>query len=442
MQSISSDPSIYTRPVEILQHLISFDTTNPPGNEAACINYVRNLLSKAGIESTLVAKDPNRPNLIARLHGEGKAAPFLMYGHVDVVTAENQSWEHPPFDGEIVDGYVWGRGAIDMKSGVAMMLAAFLRAKAEGVHLPGDVVLAVVSDEEAGGNLGSKFLVEEHPELFKGIKYAIGEFGGFTLYVGGKRFYPIMVAEKQTSWIKAVVRGQGGHGSLPVKGGAMAKLSKLLKALDERDMPVHVTPSARMMVDGIASALGGIQGTLLGQMNNPAMTDLILKLLGERGYVFYPLFRNTVSPTILSGSTKINVIPSEVSVELDGRLLPGFKPEDMIRELKTVVGDEVQFETLQFVPGPAEPNMDLFNTLAGILREADSEGIPIPLLLSAVTDARYFSQLGIQTYGYLPMLLPEDFNFTRSVHTANERIPVSAVEFGTNAIYKLLQRFI
>ena len=177
-------------------------------------------------------------------------------------------------------------------------------------------------------------------------------------------------------------------------------------------------------------------------MNNPAMTDLILKLLGERGYVFYPLFRNTVSPTILSGSTKINVIPSEVSVELDGRLLPGFKPEDMIRELKTVVGDEVQFETLQFVPGPAEPNMDLFNTLAGILREADSEGIPIPLLLSAVTDARYFSQLGIQTYGYLPMLLPEDFNFTRSVHTANERIPVSAVEFGTNAIYKLLQRFI
>ena len=433
--------NMHEQPVEILQRLIQFNTTNPPGHEAACVMYVRELLAEAGIESTLLAKDPNRPNLIARLPGEGKAPPLLLYGHVDVVTTENQPWQQPPFEGKLIDGYVWGRGALDMKGGVAMMVAAFLRANAEGLRPPGDIVLAIVSDEEAGGDYGAKFLVEEHPDLFKDIKHAIGEFGGFTLTIGGKRFYPIMISEKQICWMKATLRGQGGHGSMPVKGGAMAQLSKFLKALDENDLPIHVTPPAKMMVDAMASALGGAQGLILGQLTNPTLTDFVLKTLGARGRTFYPLFRNTVSPTILQGSTKVNVIPSEISVELDGRLLPGQKPEDMIRELRAIVGNDVQLDVLQFDPGPAEPDMSMFNTLAGILKEADPEGIPVPLLLSGVTDGRFFSKIGIQTYGYLPMTLPEDFNFANVIHAADERVPAAAIEFGAQAIFKALSRF-
>ncbi|MBN8656897.1 MAG: M20/M25/M40 family metallo-hydrolase [Anaerolineae bacterium] len=433
--------NMHERPVEILQRLIQFNTTNPPGHEAACVGYIRDLLNEAGIESTLLAKDPNRPNLIARLPGEGKAPPLLLYGHVDVVTAENQPWQQPPFEGKLIDGYVWGRGALDMKGGVAMMAAAFMRANAEGLRPPGDIVLAIVSDEEAGGDYGAKFLVEEHPDLFKDIKHAIGEFGGFTLTIGGKRFYPIMISEKQVCWMKATVRGQGGHGSLPVKGGAMVRLSQLLKALDENDLPVHVTPPAKMMVEAMAAALGGAQGLILKQLTNPTLTDLVLKTLGARGRTFYPLFRNTVSPTILHASMKINVIPSEVSVELDGRLLPGQTPEDMLRELRAVVGSDVQLDVLQFDPGPADPDMSLFDTLAGILKEADPVGIPVPLILSGVTDGRFFSQIGIQTYGYLPMPLPDDFNFANTIHAADERVPAAAIEFGAQAIYKALSRF-
>ena len=433
--------NIHERPVEILQRLIQFNTTNPPGHEAACVGYIRDLLNEAGVESTLLAKDPDRPNLIARLPGEGKAPPLLLYGHVDVVTTENQPWQQPPFEGKLIDGYVWGRGALDMKGGVAMMVAAFLRANAEGLRPPGDILLAIVSDEEAGGDFGAKFLVEEHAELFKGIKYAIGEFGGFTLTIGGKRFYPIMISEKQVCWMKATVRGLGGHGSMPEKGGASAKLARLLKALDENDLPIHVTPPAKMMVDAMASALGGSQGLILGQLANPALTDFVLKTLGSRGRTFYPLFRNTVSPTILHGSSKINVIPSEISVELDGRLLPGQTPDDMLHELRAIVGDDVQLDLIQFDPGPAEPDMSLFNKLADVLKESDPEGIPIPLLLSGVTDGRFFSQIGIQTYGYLPMTLPEDFNFSQIIHAADERVPAAAIEFGAQVIYKALRRF-
>jgi acetylornithine deacetylase/succinyl-diaminopimelate desuccinylase-like protein len=283
--------------------------------------------------------------------------------------------------------------------------------------------------------------VENHADLFDGIRYAIGEFGGFAFNIGERRFYPIMIAEKQICWLKATVRGPGGHGALPVRGGAMAKLSQLLQRLDQRRFPVHVTPVARLMVTTMASAIGGLNGLILGQLTNPALTNRVLDILGERGRVFDSLLHNTVSPTILHGSTKVNVIPSEVSVELDGRLLPGFRPDDMIAELNRVVGDDIEIEVVRHDPGPAEPDMGLFDLLAGILSQADPDGIPVPLLLSGVTDARFFSRLGIQTYGFLPMTLPEDFNFTQTIHAADERIPVKAIEFGSDAIYELLQRF-
>jgi len=427
-------------PVTILQKLLQFDTTNPPGNERACIEYIRSLLSEAGIASEIYAKTPERPNLVARLKGQGQSAPLLLYGHVDVVTTEKQNWTHPPFSGALVDGYIWGRGALDMKGGVAMLVSAFLQAHLEKTPLPGDVILAVVSDEEAGGDFGAKFLVQDHPEIFSGVHYALGEFGGFTLAIGGKRFYPIQVAEKQICWIKATVRGKGGHASLPVRYGAMTNLGGLLSTLTTRRLPVHITPVALDMISTISRHMGGAAGVLFGQLANPALTDSLLDLLGERGRVFDPLLHHTASPTILHGSSKINVIPGEVSVELDGRMLPGFKPAEFLAELRQLC-PKVEFETLAFEPGPAQIDMGLFKTLGGILTEQDSTGIPIPLLLSGVTDARFFSMLGIQSYGFLPLQLPADFNFSSVIHAADERVPADAIVFGTNAVYKALQRF-
>ncbi len=433
--------TIYQRPAELLQRLIQFDTTNPPGNEAACIAYVNDLLHQAGIETTTLARDPQRPNLIARLKGRGESPPLLLYGHIDVVTTEGQTWQQPPFEGRIVDDYLWGRGALDMKGGVAMMLAAFLRAKAEGLQPPGDVILAILADEEAGGDFGAKFLVEEHAHYFEGVRYALGEFGGFTMTVGGKRFYPIQVAEKQICWLKATVRGAAGHGSMPVRGQAMARLARLLQTLDQKRLPTHITPPAREMFIRMAEGVGGVSGFFLRQLTNPALANTVLNLLGERARLFDPLLHNTVSPTILHASDKVNVIPGEVCVELDGRLLPGFTPEDLLAELRALVGENVEFEVVRHDPGPATPDMGLFDTLADILVAADPEGIPIPLLLSGVTDGRFFSRLGIQTYGFTPMKLPADFNFSATIHAADERIPVAAVDFGAQAIFQALQRF-
>ncbi len=432
---------IYQQPARLLQQLIRFNTTNPPGNEAACISYIRDLLAEVEVPTMLLARNPARPNLIARLPGQGRARPLLLEGHIDVVTTEHQVWQHPPFEGKEVDSYIWGRGALDMKGGVAMMLAAFLRAKAGGVALPGDVVLAMLCDEEAFSNDGAKYLVEQHPDVFQGIRYALGEFGGFSLYIGGRKFYPIGVAEKQVCWMKATVRGPAGHGSIPMRGGAMAKLGYLLHQLDVHRLPVHITPVARQMFETMSSTLPPSFSSVFSQLLDPVRTAQALDGLGTQGLLFDPLLHNTVNATIVRGGDKINVIPSEIVVELDGRLLPGYSPADMITELHPILGEEVELELLRYDPGPAEPDMGLFETLADILREAEPDGIPIPFLLSGVSDARFFSRLGIQTYGFIPMQLPEAFNFVQTIHAADERIPVEALEFGTNAIYTALQRF-
>jgi acetylornithine deacetylase/succinyl-diaminopimelate desuccinylase-like protein len=438
---MSEAVNIYQRPVELLQNLLRFDTTNPPGNEAACIAYINDLLKSCGIETILLEKAAGRPNLIARLKGVGNATPLLLQGHVDVVTTLGQEWSHAPFAGEIADGFVWGRGTLDMKSGVAMMLAAFMRAKVENLELDGDVILCILSDEEAGGEFGAKFLVTEHAELFKDVRYALGEFGGFTLVIGGKRFYPIMVAEKQICWLKATVHGPAGHGSMPIQGGASAKLGQMLTKLDKQRLPVHITESAKYMFGILADNLNMPASFLIRQLLNPAMTDRILDLMGAQGRLFDPLLHNTISPTIFRGGDKINVIPSSISVEFDGRLLPTIRAETMLAEVRALLGKDVEVELLHHDTNDKEADMGLFATLAGILREADPTGIPAPLLLSAVTDGRFFSRLGIQTYGFLPMQLAPDFNFSQTIHAANERIPVEALGFGTNAIYQALQRF-
>jgi len=437
----AADPAL----VELLRDLIRFDTTNPPGDERQCVAYLNQRLTQAGCQTQVLARAQadHRPNLVARLPGRGQAPPLLMYGHLDVVTTAGQQWQHPPFEAKLLDGYVWGRGALDMKGGVAMMLSAFLRAKAapptEGP--PGDVILALVGDEEAGGLYGAGFLAEQHPHLFQGVRYAIGEFGGFSTTLAGRRFYPIMVSEKQTCRLQVTVRGPGGHGSLIGRGGAMAALAKVLHRLDRRPLPVHVTPPARLMLQALASHLPFHQGAVLRQLLNPAMARVVLPRLGSLGRTLEPLLRHTVNATMVRGGEQVNVLPSEITLTLDGRLLPGYGPDDLMGELRGILGDAAELTLLRYVPGPSQLDMGLFNTLAAILRQADPQGIPVPMLLPAATDARYFARLGIQTYGFLPMRLEPGFDFLRTIHGPDERIPVDALAFGAQAIYQLLGSF-
>lgn len=434
---MSSVPS----PADILQSLIRFDTTNPPGNEKQCITYIADLLRDVGIESRLFSRNSERPNLIARLPGKKEAPPLLLYGHVDVVTTENQEWQHPPFDGRIVDGYIWGRGALDMKGGVAILLSAFLQAKTQGIEPAGDIVFAALSDEEAGGDYGAGFLVEKHPEQFDGIRFAIGEFGGFAMYIGDRTFYPIQVAEKQACWLTIAVRGPSGHGAIPLSGGAMAELARILSLLDRRRLPIRVTPVARQMISGIADALAFPANRLFSQLLNPAMTDFFLKLLGTGRRNIEPMLRNTVNATIVKGGDKINVIPGEVALQLDGRMVPGCSPQDLIDELKNLLGKHVDVRINRYDPGPRDPDMGLFDLLAGIIKKKDPSGTPVPLLLPGVTDGRFFSRLNIQTYGFLPMKLPKDFTFFSTIHAADERIPIDALEFGVSAISDAIRAY-
>ena len=426
-------------PVELLRDLIRFDTTNPPGNEETCVAFVEGLLREHGIESKRYEKASGRPNLIARHAGSNGGPPLVLYGHVDVVTTVGQQWTRPPFAAELHDGFVWGRGALDMKGGVAMCIAAFVAAHASGSPTP--LVLVILSDEENGGDVGARFLAEERPEVFDGAKHALGEFGGATQWIAGKRFYPIQVAEKQMCWMRAHVRGTGGHGALGVQGGTMRKLGDLLRTLDRKQPPVHITPIVRDWFGQMADALPRPQAIMLRRLLDPKTADLAARALGPRGRQLSRVIRNTVSATIVHGGDKINVIPSDIELQLDGRILPGQTPDDLIRELHDLVGDDVEFEVVRHDAGPPDPDLSFYEPLAQIIRELDPGSVPVPMLQAGVTDARFLSRAGVQTYGYLPLKLPEDFDLWPLVHNADERVPAAALAFGVEAITQAIARY-
>jgi len=425
----------------ILQKLIRFDTTNPPGNERPCIEYIDGLLRDAGIETSILAKDPQRPNLVARLPGNGSAPGLLLYGHVDVVTTAHQQWSVPPFEGRIQDGCIWGRGALDMKAGIAMMVTALLKAKSSALQPSGDILFVALSDEEAGGTMGAKYLVNEHPSLFEGVRYAVSEVGGFSVHIDGKPLYMIQMWEKQPCWIQATIRGPGGHGSGLVRDGAMARLGSILMKLNQNRLPIHVTPAIERMVRAIANALPQHKRFVFRRLLNPRLTDWVLKMLGETGRNLEPLFRNTVNATIVRGGEKPNVIPSEIVLGLDGRLLSGFQPQDLFAELNVVLGEELEYEVLLHDRSTPGADFGLYPLLTDVLKRAHPDSHQVPLLLSGSTDARFFSQLGIQTYGFIPMNLPPKFSFSKTVHAADERIPIESVEFGEQAMFELITRY-
>lgn len=424
--------------VYLAQQLIKFDTTNGVVPEKACIEYIKELLDDANIETHLVCRDELRPNLIARYPSKSPDAdipPFVMYGHVDVVSTEDQQWDKQPFSGIIEDGYLWGRGAIDMKGQHGMFLETMLRLAAENIELPFDVYYIAVSDEEGTSDDGMKFLVENHPEIFKDMRFAIGEIGGFSINISGKKLYPIQIAEKQVAEIKITAKGKGGHASMKHHDTAMERIALAVTKLSTKRLPVRITPPVRFMMESMAEIIGGATGKVIRLLLKPALTDKVLGALGSAGELFDPLLHNSVNVTVINGGHAVNVIPSSVWCKCDLRLVPQCTIKEAIKDIQALIGEDFEIEVLHYDKGMDDVDLTIYDSLAEILKKADPSGHPVPFVLAAVTDARFLGRVGVQSYGFTPMDLPEDYAFTELSHNANERVPVSALEFGAKTIY-------
>ncbi|MFD5514933.1 M20/M25/M40 family metallo-hydrolase [Streptomyces sp. NPDC127066] len=433
-------------PVPLLQQMIRFRGVNPPGNEAACVRHVAGIMENAGADVRLMGSDPDRPNLVARVRGAGLAPPLLLHAHADVVPTDGQHWTHPPFEGRIIDGHVWGRGAIDMLGALAMMVSALVRLRAEGAVPAGDVVLAVSPDEEAGSRVGAGYLVREHRDLFEDIAYGVGEDGGAVLSCLPGRVHPIVVAEKRACWTRLSVRGRGGHASRQGwSGTSMGKLARLLGRLEEGRLPTHVTPALDRMLEALAAAAEEPLAGRLRDLRDPdGKGEIPYDLLAEADAVYLDsVLRNTVNATIVRTPEKINMLPSEFSVDLDGRILPGdWTVEDFRTELRELIGPDGELELL--LEGDAMPPPvfgGFFDTIASVMRDADPDGLPLPMITPASTDARLFAGLGIACYGWVPMLLPAGSRYQDAMHAADERVPVEAVRFGADRFHDLLLRY-
>lgn len=419
--------------VRRLQALLRIDTTNPPGREAAAAQYLAGLLRDEGLEPRLVAKDPERPSVLARLPGRGERGPLLLQGHTDVVPADPSEWTHPPFGGVIADGCVWGRGALDMKGTVIMQLTALALARRAGLRPAGDIIFCAVPDEEVGGDAGAKYLVEEHPELVRAER-ALGEVGGFTMHVGDARFYPIQVSEKVGCALEITVRGPSGHGSQPIRDGAMAKAGRVLEALTRSRLPLHVSPTSEAFV----RALAGAQPALLGLLD-PGRIDGVLAELGPQARMFEAILHNTATPTVIQGGSKSNVIPGAVTIRVDGRLLPGQDAEEFLAEVRALIGDDAEVAYQHYPYHTEAPVDEFFRHLAGILEAMDPGAVAVPSLITAITDARFFALLGTPTYGFSPVKLDPSMPYWQLFHGADERIPIEGLQFGIDAIYRVIE---
>jgi acetylornithine deacetylase/succinyl-diaminopimelate desuccinylase-like protein len=428
--------------IDITKKLVTLRTINPPGDELAAQAYLQDLLEKGGFQVQRFEKVNGRPNLVTRLPGEGKRPPLLFYGHTDVVGVDGQHWEMPPFAAVEKDGILYGRGALDMKAGVAMLVHSLLCAKANGLRPAGDIILAIVVDEETGGEVGMQYLLQEHPEIFEGVRHAIGEFGGFPLYAFGHKFYRIGVSQKQYAHLRLRLQAPGGHGSLPARDTVMAKLGQALIKLDQADMPYHKVPLVEHIIQTMRQALPEEAGAILEGLLDPERFEASLAAIGPGRERFESMFRDTANPTISMAGKKFNVIPAEALVEIDARILPGRTTEDVVAELQALLGDEVVIEVIASGP-KTKPTVDytLFDMLAGILTELDPTGTPVPYLFNESPDGRLLEDAGMQNYGFLPMNLPPEIDLPSVIHGENERVPTKSIKFGAEALYELLKRY-
>jgi acetylornithine deacetylase/succinyl-diaminopimelate desuccinylase-like protein len=432
--------------VQHLSRLIQAETVNPPGNERPAILVIKDILEREGLGSTdfqILESAPNRMNLVARLRGDGSERPLLLSGHVDVVPVEREHWTHAPFGGEVIDGQVWGRGALDMKGFLAMYLQVFLQARRQGLPLKRDLILAAIADEEAGFTHGSQFLVDQHRDLID-AEYGFTEGGAFTLYMGQTKLYAIQVAEKGVTWLRLTAHGQPGHGSLPHTDNAVLHLTQALERLRRAGhLPVHVTPTFASMLRAAGRQMRWPLGAAVGLLGSPAVVRALLALTtGRSQTLLTSMVTNTCTPTVLRAGSKTNVIPSEASVDLDCRRLPGQTPADVMREILAITGAGVTLEPLETSTGAAfSAQTPLYAVLERVTRQMDPEGLVIPYLMPGATDACVYQQAGIQMYGFTPGVLPADYPALSLGHGHDERLPVSYIASGLPVLWQVLTEF-
>ena len=430
--------------VRRLQDLLRLDTRNPPGNEIRAAEYLRAVFEAEGISGEIVGPSGERGTFIARLSGDESAPPLLLMGHTDVVAVEPEKWTHDPFSGDIADGFIYGRGALDMKQMVTMEAMTMLLLKRAGARLKRDVIYMAAADEECGGYAGAGWVVEHHPELIH-AEYALNEGGGSGLEINGRRYYPVQTAEKGTVRFRIRTQGKPGHGSTPHPDNAILKLAAILTKITPTLLPVHFTPTFREYIAGIAAAqppevAQALYAVLASEAGADAAIDRlpIEESLKQR---MHAMIRNSLTPTILKAGSQINVIPSEAEASVDGRNLPGWTPEMVLEELRAAIGSEGEIEFLEpSAPLEADLQSPLFSTIKEVLKEQDAEATAIPFLLTGGTDAKHVTRLGTRVYGFAPGLYAGAAE-GRRVHSHDERVSMRSLQWGVRVLYEVVERF-
>ena len=437
MDSTEQTPAydVTTDVVEHCRELIRIDTSNygdgsGPGERKAA-EYVADVLSRAGLDPTIVEPGPGRANVLARWEGaDPDAAPLLLHGHLDVVPARAEDWSVDPFGAEVVDGYVYGRGAVDMKDFDAMILSVVAARQAAGVRPRRPVVLAFTADEEAGSGFGGHRLVEDQMEWFEGCTEAVGEVGGFSTEVGGQRLYLVESGEKGIAWMRLTATGAAGHGSMRHPDNAVSALASAIAAIGEHEWPVQPGPSMQRLLDTVRELTGATSGD----------PDELIAAFGPAARMIGAGIRNTTNPTMLRAGYKVNVVPGEAVAHVDGRFLPG-QQETFVEQVRALAGPAVtvDVETEQMAL-EIDFRGDLVDAMTTALLAEDPDAHVAPFLMSGGTDAKAWHRLGIRSYGFTPLRLPADLDFTALFHGVDERVPIDALEFGARVLDRLLDR--
>ena len=429
-------PEAQDEVVEICRDLIRFESVNDGTGrgkgEREAAEYVAGQLAEVGLEPQLFESAPGRASVVARIEGEDSSRDaLLVHGHLDVVPAEPKAWTYDPFAAEIADGCVWGRGAVDMLDMDAMVLAVVRDRLRTGRRPPRDVVLAFVADEEAGGTYGASWLVDHQPQLFEGCTEGISEVGGFSLSVNDDvRLYMIETAEKGMGWIRLTAEGTAGHGSMLSSDNAVTELCEAVARLGRHRFPVHLTKTVKRFLAEVSDAYG--------VELDPDDLDQIYSVLGPMARIVGATLRNTANPTMLDAGYKHNVIPARAHAMVDGRFLPGFEKE-FERELDEVLGPRITREYTHYdIALETEFEGALVNAMVAALKAEDPGARPVPYALSGGTDAKSFSRLGIRGFGFAPLRLPADLDFSGMFHGVDERVPLDALRFGVRVLDRFL----
>ncbi|MFF4453336.1 M20/M25/M40 family metallo-hydrolase [Streptomyces goshikiensis] len=429
------DAAAFDEAVEFTSGLIRIDTTNRGGGdcrERPAAEYVAERLSGAGLEPVLLERTPGRTNVVARIEGTDPAAEaLLVHGHLDVVPAEAAEWSVHPFSGEVRDGVVWGRGAVDMKNTDAMVLAVVRAWARQGTRPRRDIVIAYTADEEDSAVDGSGFLADRHPHLFEGCTEGLGESGAFTLHTApGQALYPIAAGERGTAWLKLTARGTAGHGSKPNRANAVTRLAAAVSRIGAYEWPVRLTGTVAACITELAAQ----QGLSVDPRARDFDLDGLLDKLGPAGALVEATLRNSANPTMLSAGYKLNVIPGEATAFVDGRMLPGGEAE-FIAALDELTGPDVRWEFHhREVALEAPVDGRTYRVLRESVERFDPGARVVPFCMAGGTDAKQFSRLGITGYGFSPLRLPPGFDYWSLFHGVDERVPVDALHFGVRVL--------